>query len=112
MKKSSNAFFCPVTVDQNDDCILLFSSGSTGLPKPVAKTHKNMLANENCNWHSFDFVLVTEITAIAWDLFYSSQMKLLATCLLAGTKFVMSNCADLDSFCRLIQEYKVEKFSF
>lgn len=108
MQNSSDTdVFCPITVDQDDNCIILFSSGSAGLPKPVAKTHKNMLANENCNRDSFDFSLETDITAITWDLYFSSQMKLLSTCLLAGTKFVMFNYTDLEAYCNLIQEYKV-----
>lgn len=107
MLSSSDTTFCPVTVDQNDNCVILFSSGTAGLPKPVPKTHKNMLSNANCNKDSFDFSLPNDITAIPWSLFHSSQIKLLVTCLLAGSKIVVFNYTDVEAFSNYTQEYRV-----
>ncbi|KAJ6645427.1 Luciferin 4-monooxygenase [Pseudolycoriella hygida] len=101
--------YTPKRVDQDDFCVILFSSGTSGLPKPVPRTHKNMLANENCNLYPFDFALATDIVPVPWGLFYSSQMKLLISCLLAGSKIVIFDDTGVQCFCNMIQKYRINK---
>lgn len=99
--------FTPISVDQDDICIILFSSGTTGLPKPVPRTHRNVLTNRNCNRDSFHFAHADDIIPIPWSLCHSSQVKLLTMGLFVGSKTIIFPDLGINIFYSYIHKYKV-----
>ncbi|WP_216831150.1 class I adenylate-forming enzyme family protein [Alkalihalobacterium elongatum] len=80
--------FPPVDINENDGCMIVYTSGTTGRPKGAVLTHKNLYQNGmNMIWEfkldtSFKFLLVP-------PLFHVGSMSfLIHTCLVKGTSVI------------------------
>ncbi|WP_209122694.1 long-chain fatty acid--CoA ligase [Alkalihalobacillus sp. BA299] len=78
----------PININENDGCMIVYTSGTTGRPKGAVLTHKNLFQNGmNMIWEfeldtSFRFLLVP-------PLFHVGSMSfLIHTCLVKGTSVI------------------------
>lgn len=108
--ESLNQRFKPPKVNPDQPAYVLFTSGSTGLPKPVARTHKNCLHVAHC--------LDTTGNEL-WDLSEKSVMAghlqldhgtgtfSIKMCLSKGYTLIIMDGYDFDRMSSAISEYKI-----
>jgi len=98
-----------VTIDPDDVIALPYSSGTTGLPKGVLLTHRNVVAN----LHQTDPLLRTDEsqTLIAVLPFFHcyGQQVIMNTGLARGATIVSMPRFDLEQFLGAIQEHRVTR---
>lgn len=100
-----------VPVDLDDHVVVLpYSSGTTGLPKGVMLTHRNLVANiEQCN-HML-FYKENEVALAALPFFHIYGMQVLMNGLLAnGVTVVTMPRFDMVEALTAIQDLKVTRF--
>ncbi len=93
-----------VDVDEEEIAILMYTGGTTGLPKGVLMTHRNIMtaviaAALSCGFRYDD------ATCFVLPLFHVSFWPALA-CLLVGGKVAINRRPDLGEILRLIQDEK------
>jgi acyl-CoA synthetase (AMP-forming)/AMP-acid ligase II len=96
-----------VPVDlENDVMVLPYSSGTTGLPKGVMLTHRNLAVNLDQVLASAD--MRTDDVAPAFLPFFHiyGMMVMLNCCLAVGSRVVTLPRFDLELFLRLAQDHK------
>ncbi len=89
-------------VDENDMAVLMYTGGTTGLPKGVMLSHRNIMTGViNCNlMYNFG---TDDITCMILPLFHVSFWPTFGL-LLAGGKVVINRKPDLNEILRLIQD--------
>ncbi len=101
-----------VEVDyQNHVVVLPYSSGTTGLPKGVMLTHRNLVANICQMQHVFQYS-DREISLAALPFFHIYGMQVLMNGLLAnGVTAVTMQRFDLQRALQLIQDLRITRFA-
>lgn len=74
---------------ENDTAIVLFTSGTTALPKAVPLTHKNILSNQKCAIDSIDLAL-DDVMIMALPPFHVFGLTIGILPLLTGLRVVFS----------------------
>jgi acyl-CoA synthetase (AMP-forming)/AMP-acid ligase II len=96
-------------VGPDDTAILPFSSGTTGLPKGVVLTHRNLIASL-CATRTVHRVGADDVLVGVLPLFHIYGMQVtLNLGLLAGATIVTMPRFELGAFLRLIQHYRVTR---
>ncbi|KAH7159881.1 hypothetical protein B0J13DRAFT_581033 [Dactylonectria estremocensis] len=99
------------SIDPHKDLVyLVYSSGTTGLPKGVMLTHYNMVAN-SCQFSRFDPKLISwemdsQLGVLPFFHVYGLGVVLNVT-LSTGVKCVVMAKFDLAQACQLIQDHKL-----
>lgn len=93
-----------IPVDENDLAILMYTGGTTGLPKGVMLSHRNILASTlgsviGCQFSERD------ITCMLLPLFHASFWPALC-CLMVGGKVVIIRRPELGTILKAIQDEK------
>lgn len=93
-----------VDVDENDLAILMYTGGTTGLPKGVMLSHRNIMTAMYglIIGHSFTF---KDITCFVLPLFHISLWPVLCL-LMVGGKVVILRRPDIGEILRAVQEEK------
>jgi acyl-CoA synthetase (AMP-forming)/AMP-acid ligase II len=92
---------------KNDVVALPYSSGTTGKPKGVMLTHRNLVANI-CQTENLDDVDDHETLIGVLPFFHSYGMTvIMAASLVRGSTVITMPRFDLEGFCGLIQKHKV-----
>jgi acyl-CoA synthetase (AMP-forming)/AMP-acid ligase II len=98
-----------VAVGPDDTAILPFSSGTTGLPKGVVLTHRNLVASL-CATRAVQRVEPDDILIGVLPLFHIYGMQVtLNLGLLAGATIVTMPRFELGAFLRLVQDHRVTR---
>jgi acyl-CoA synthetase (AMP-forming)/AMP-acid ligase II len=96
-------------VGPDDNAVLLYSSGTTGLPKGVLLTHRNLVASL-CQTRAVHRVGPDDVLLAALPLYHMYALQLtLGLGLATGATVVTMPRFDLDGFCGMIQDYRVTR---
>ena len=98
------------TVDVNDVADVMFTTGTTGVPKGVCLTHAN-IAGSASNTNGFIGTCSDDIEALALPLSHSFGLGRLRCVLMAGATLVLvGNFANLKSFFSVLDAWHVTGF--
>jgi acyl-CoA synthetase (AMP-forming)/AMP-acid ligase II len=96
-------------VGPDDDAVLLYSSGTTGLPKGVLLSHRNLVASLG-ETRAVHRVGRDDVVLTVLPLYHIFALQVtLSLGLAAGATVVTMPRFDLEGFCRLIQEHGVTR---
>ncbi len=103
----------PVEVDPEDLAVLLYTGGTTGIPKGAMLTHRNLVANalQVRSWLT-DVQEGKEVALCALPFFHSYGMTVAMNFGIAvgATLVLMPNPRDIDEMLILIDKYQVSVF--
>lgn len=102
----------PPAVDINDEdlAVILYTSGTTGIPKGVMLTHKNLYTNAVSST-KVQSLEPDEIGLHVLPLSHSYGLTVMNAGLMFPNKSVMMPWFDLEGACALIDKYKVTSFA-
>lgn len=97
-----------VTIDPAEDLVVLpYSSGTTGLPKGVMLTHRNLVANL-CQCEPLEQIAEDETTLGILPFYHIYGMVvILSMALRSGATVVTMPKFDLEQFLRLVQDHQM-----
>jgi acyl-CoA synthetase (AMP-forming)/AMP-acid ligase II len=96
-------------VDPDDDAVLLYSSGTTGLPKGVLLSHRNLVASL-CQMRAVQRVGPHDVLLNVLPLYHIFGLQVtLGLGLAAGATVVTMPRFDPDGLCALVQQYRVTR---
>ncbi|MBF0550030.1 MAG: long-chain-fatty-acid--CoA ligase [Deltaproteobacteria bacterium] len=93
-----------ISVDETDLAVLMYTGGTTGLPKGVMLSHRNLLSATLGMALGFKFSEF-DTTCMFLPLFHASIWPVLV-CLMVGGKVVLLKRADLEAILQAIQDEK------
>ena len=97
------------TVGPGDPAVLLYSSGTTGLPKGVLLSHRNLVASL-CQTRAVHRVGPDDVVLTVLPLYHIFALQVsLSLGLAAGATVVTMPRFGLDGFCGLVQDYGVTR---
>jgi acyl-CoA synthetase (AMP-forming)/AMP-acid ligase II len=96
-------------VGPDDNAVLLYSSGTTGLPKGVLLSHRNLVASL-CQMRAVHRAGPDDVLLAALPLYHIYALQVtLSLALAAGATVVTMPRFDLEGFCGLVQDYGVTR---
>jgi acyl-CoA synthetase (AMP-forming)/AMP-acid ligase II len=97
-----------VEINPSEDLVVLpYSSGTTGLPKGVMLTHRNLVANL-CQMEGLDYFTANDTLICVLPLFHIYGLVVILNMgLHKGSPIVTLPRFDLEQFLRAVQDYKV-----
>ncbi len=101
-----------ITLAAEDPMVIIFTSGTTGNPKPVVHKHRWMYCHNRVTarywWDATQEDVIWATTAPSWAKWYWSPM---GTGLTTGASQVMYNGRfDVERYLELLEKYRVTKF--
>jgi acyl-CoA synthetase (AMP-forming)/AMP-acid ligase II len=100
---------CLPAVGPDDDAVLLYSSGTTGVPKGVLLSHRNLVASL-CQTRAVHRVGRDDVVLTALPLHHIFALQVtLSLGLAAGATVVTMPRFDLEGFCGLVQQHGVTR---
>jgi acyl-CoA synthetase (AMP-forming)/AMP-acid ligase II len=91
-----------VLVGENELAVLMYTGGTTGLPKGVMLSHRNLLSSTLAFAHGFQFSEL-DTTCMLLPIFHASIWPALC-CLMVGGKVVITRRAEMEVILRAIQD--------
>lgn len=98
-----------ITIKDNDLAVIIYTAGTTGTPKGVMLTHKNLYTSA-VNGASARDVKRTNVTLGVLPLSHSFGITIMNTSFIFGNLFVLMPRFDIEETFRLIEKHKVTNF--
>ena len=99
-----------IDLNENDVAVILYTSGTTGKPKGVMLTHRNLYSNADSAAKLYeDEERGTTLGVLPLAHVYGFTVS--NTLFLRGSTMVVFSKYDLDDVCRAIEKHKVKSFS-
>ncbi len=100
-----------VSVTPDDVVVLPYSSGTTGLPKGVMLSHRNLVANICQCEHTLQYDAQDEVALAVLPFFHIYGMQVLMNHLLAeGATIITMARFDMEAALRLVEAHRVTRF--
>ncbi|MCP3942670.1 MAG: long-chain fatty acid--CoA ligase [Desulfobacteraceae bacterium] len=100
-----------INISHGDTAVILYTSGTTGIPKGVMLTHKNLYANA-VSLSQMDPNRDPKTTSLFFlPLSHSFGLTMMNLGFLIPNKSVIMARFELEAACRLIEKYKIFKFA-
>ncbi len=93
--------------DDGDIATILYTSGTTGKPKGVVQTHKNLISNARNGWNSATVHDRTETVLLVLPLAHTFGLSALVSGYLFGTRGILMRWFDPEVALALIERHKV-----
>jgi long-chain acyl-CoA synthetase len=107
--KAEMSFVTTEPIKEDDTAVILYTSGTTGNPKGVLLTHKNLTSNaENSAKHN---ELERGTTLGVLPLAHVYGLTISNICLLMGSSIVIFSSFDTEAIFKAIEQYEVKTFS-
>jgi long-chain acyl-CoA synthetase len=94
----------PVTRLDEDPAVVMYTSGTTGRPKGVVQTHRNVTANVQCGVTTFDYT-ADDVAVAAVPMFHVGGLYgVLLPILFVGAEFATLEAWDAAGWAELVEE--------
>ena len=93
--------------EDDDIATILYTSGTTGKPKGVIQTHKNLYSNARNGWNSATTRDRSEIVLLVLPLAHTFGLSALISGYLFGNKGILMRWFDPEGALALIEQHKV-----
>ncbi|MBT6610839.1 MAG: AMP-binding protein, partial [Deltaproteobacteria bacterium] len=100
-----------LTIQDEDNAVVLYTSGTTGVPKGVMLTHKNLYANAVSSYNLDPDRDPDDVGLFVLPLSHSFGLTVMNVGFMFANTSVMIPWFDLETSCRLIEKYKVMGFA-
>jgi len=108
--EGSSSDFKSVDRDRTDTSAILYSGGTTGLPKGIMLTHENLMTSIH-NIAHFERSTNTDMALCFLPLHHAfAQIHIIGSSVYAGGCVVIQDSFDLDKAIDAIESYRVTKF--
>ncbi|MBX7074596.1 MAG: acyl--CoA ligase [Pirellulales bacterium] len=97
-------------IQPTDGAQVIYTTGSTGLPKPALQSHRNITSQNLCLAAGFDMLRPSKMLVNLPPSHVGCQAEQLMTTFFAGGTCVVLHIFDAEKTLRTIQDYKVECF--
>jgi long-chain acyl-CoA synthetase len=97
------------SIQEHDPAVILYTSGTTGKPKGVILTHRNLYSNAKSSAESSDGERGTTLGVLPLAHVYGFTVTNI--CCLLGSSIVIFNRFQVEAVFRAIEKYKVKTFS-
>ncbi len=109
LSESSPSRPAPVEIDVNDVFVLPYSSGTTGLPKGVMLSHRNLVSN-HIQFLSASGIIASDITVVFLPMYHIYGVMITGIFLAAGATQIILERFDMGHVLDLCEEYSVTWF--
>ncbi len=100
-----------LTFQDEDNAVILYTSGTTGVPKGVMLTHKNLYNNAVSSFKLDPDRDPADVSLFVLPLSHSFGLTVMNVGFMFANVSVMIPWFDLESSCRLIEKYKISGFA-
>ncbi|WP_216828554.1 long-chain-fatty-acid--CoA ligase [Alkalihalobacterium elongatum] len=108
--QSGDQNFAGVPIDENENAVILYTSGTTGKPKGAMLTHKNLYTNAVATGNALH-ITEDDVIINALPMFHIFAMTVcLNMPIVKGTKVIIMRQFSPKEFLRLVKEHKVTFF--
>ncbi|XP_050438535.1 uncharacterized protein LOC126844403 isoform X2 [Adelges cooleyi] len=104
---SVTSSFVPVNYDNSHTCVLLCSSGTTGLPKCVELTHKTMLLMTDVLNYMKSFVNEKDVLMGLVPMYHGYGVLVMNLCMSIGSKTILIKFFEGNLYLKSIEDYKI-----
>ncbi|MBL6976281.1 MAG: acyl--CoA ligase [Deltaproteobacteria bacterium] len=98
------------SVSEDDGCLVIFTTGSTGYPKPALLSHRNITCQNMCLGHAFDMTKDARMLVNLPPSHVGCQTEQLMTPLFFGQTVVILHIFDAEKSLKAIEDYRVTCF--
>ncbi len=97
-------------IQENDGCLVIFTTGSTGYPKPALLSHRNITCQNMCLSHAFDIDSGDRMLVNLPPSHVGCQTEQMMTVFFSGGTAVILHIFDPEKTLQAIQDYNVTCF--
>jgi acyl-CoA synthetase (AMP-forming)/AMP-acid ligase II len=96
----------PLNIEDNDECVIIYSSGTTGVPKGIVHTHKARILTGLMCANEFR-INNTATVLISTPLFTNATWAMILSALVTGAKVVLQPMFTVEGFFADVANYNI-----